>query len=204
MAVKKTIGVILGVLVLLLGVPVLAAPGEPTLILSHVDCRNGVLEVHFLVQNVPDGVTPGDVTYWYRFDPAQPGFVYQRTITTEGQTGVAWHYRDYPGDGYYEIVAATVEIGGVTYFLHNPSQYAGDYTCDEAEPTPTETKVVGEEPPTPTATLDAPDDPIPPTAKPTVEVVTPTPTLEAPTALDPTGEPEGGGLLRYFFALVFG
>jgi hypothetical protein len=34
--------------------------------------------------------------------------------------------------------------------------------------------------------------------------VTPTPTLEAPTALDPTGEPEGGGLLRYFFALVFG
>lgn len=200
---KKLVGLLL-VMLVLFSVPVLATPKEPRLILSHIECVEGKLEVHFLAQNVPDGVTPGDVSYWYRFDPAQPGFVYQRTITTDGETGNVWHYRDYPGNGYYDIVSASVDIGGVTVTLHNPSEYKGTYDCDEAEPTPTETKVVDEEPPTATPTIDPPDDPIPPTATPTAEVVTPTPTLEAPTSLDPIGEPEGDGLIRYFINMVFG
>lgn len=194
---KKLVGLLL-VLLVLFSVPVLATPKEPRLILSHIECVDGKLEVHFLAQNVPDGVTPGDVSYWYRFDPAQPGFVYQRSITTDGETGNVWHYRDYPGNGYYDIVSASVDVGGVTVKLHNPSEYKGTYDCDKVEPTPTETKVVDEEPETPTPTLE------PPTATPTAEVVTPTPTLEAPTSLDPIGEPDSGGLIRYFINMVFG
>uniref|UniRef100_A0A831YZ29 LPXTG cell wall anchor domain-containing protein n=1 Tax=candidate division WWE3 bacterium TaxID=2053526 RepID=A0A831YZ29_UNCKA len=122
--------------------------------LSHVGCTGSLVEVHFVLLNVSDGITPGTLMYTYG------------TIEPGNHTGNVWHYFDWLPNGYYNITEASVEVNGETVSsLHNPGEYAGDYQC---APTPTNTPV------TPTAT---PKDP---TATPT-EGLTPTETPETPT-----------------------
>lgn len=97
--------------------------------LSHVYCYTGtdetlqgMVEVHFVLLNVPDGVTPGDLTYTYG------------TISPGAHTGNVWHFTDYLPSGTYDIQDATVEVDGETVNLHNPGVYAGTYNCAPSAP----------------------------------------------------------------------
>jgi len=90
--------------------------------LSHIECVAEGVEVHFVLLNVPDGITPGTLTYTYG------------TIEPGEHTGNVWHYTAILPDGSYDIGEATVVVDGYTVQLHNPHEYAGDYNClpDEA------------------------------------------------------------------------
>ena len=97
-------------------------PSDYKLNLSHIECVEGSVEIHFVLLNVPDGITPGTLTYTYG------------TISPSKDTGNAWHYSDYKTDGYYNITSATVDVGGTTVNLHNPGDYAGNYWCSPQNP----------------------------------------------------------------------
>ncbi len=85
--------------------------------LSHIECIEGSVEIHFVLLNVPDGTTPGTLTYTYG------------TISPSKDTGNVWHYSDYKPEGYYNVTNASVDVGGTTVNLHNPGDYAGDHFC---------------------------------------------------------------------------
>lgn len=91
--------------------------------LSHVMCVDGQVEIHFVLLNVPDGITPGTLTYTYG------------TIVPGNHTGNVWHYTDYKPGGYYDIQSASVVVDGATVNLHNPGAYAGTYQCSPPPPT---------------------------------------------------------------------
>jgi hypothetical protein len=92
-------------------------PPEYKLNLSHIKCVEGSVEIHFVLLGVPDGVTPGTLTYTYG------------SISPTKDTGNVWHYTDYKPDGSYNITSASVDVGGSTVNLHNPGEYADDYWC---------------------------------------------------------------------------
>lgn len=97
-------------------------PPEYQLNLSHIECveepvGGNYVEVHFVLLNVPDGITPGTLTYDYG------------SIAPGAHTGNVWHYTDYLPDGYYDIQNASVLVDGVSVYLHNPGDYAGQYDC---------------------------------------------------------------------------
>ncbi|MBI4733030.1 MAG: hypothetical protein HY781_13060 [Chloroflexi bacterium] len=99
-------------------------PDEVQLNLSHIYCYDGddpdligLVEIHFVLLNVPDGITPGTLTYTYG------------SIAPTSHTGNVWHYFDYKPDGYYDIQSASVVVDGETINLHNPGVYADDYEC---------------------------------------------------------------------------
>jgi hypothetical protein len=92
-------------------------PPDYQLNLSHIECVDGQVEVHFVLLNVPDGITPGTLTYTYG------------AISPGAHTGNVWHYTDHLGDGIYNITSASVVVDGVTVNLHNPGAYAGSYQC---------------------------------------------------------------------------
>ena len=107
--------------------------------LSHIVClNNGMVEIHFVLLNVPDGVTPGTLTYTYG------------SIAPGAHTGNVWHYTDNKPSGYYNITSASVVVNGTTVYLHNPGAYAGTYSCG-ATPTLT-TNLTPTFTPTPTNT----------------------------------------------------
>jgi hypothetical protein len=96
--------------------------------LSHIYCYDGdnpdlqgLVEIHFVLLNVPDGITPGTLTYTYG------------SIVPGAHTGNVWHYTDYLPSGDFDIQSASVEVDGVTVNLHNPGDYAGTYDCGEPE-----------------------------------------------------------------------
>jgi choice-of-anchor A domain-containing protein len=127
--------------------PAPTATAKPSyqLNLSHIKCVGGKVEVHFVLLNVPSGVKPESVTY-------KTAAGVSRTIAPSKNTGNVWHYFDNPPSGYYDIVSASVKVGGVTVNLHNPSAYKGTYNC-----APTATAVP------PTATSKPTNTPVPPT-----------------------------------------
>jgi len=117
--------------------------------LSHIACVDGKVEIHFVLLNVPSGLTPGNLTYTY----SDGSSTHTATIAPGSHTGNVWHYTDYQSPGYYNVTAASVSVGGVTVNLHNPGAYAGSYcvprpTNTPVQPTPTNTPVQ----PTPTHT----------------------------------------------------
>ncbi|MFP4438636.1 MAG: choice-of-anchor A family protein, partial [Chloroflexaceae bacterium] len=122
------------------------ATPEPTndyqLNLSHIMCAEdddapAGVEVHFVLLNVEDGITPGAVTY-----TLADGSSFE--VEPTKNSGNVWHYFDYQPDGYYDVQSAEVDVDGVTVTLHNPGDYAGDYECSPeptAEPTVAPTDV---------------------------------------------------------------
>ena len=92
-------------------------PPNYQLNLSHIECVGGLVEIHFVLLNVPAGITPGTLTYTYG------------SIAPGAHDGNVWHYFDYKPDGYYDIQSASVVVNGVTVNLHNPGTYAGTYDC---------------------------------------------------------------------------
>lgn len=101
-----------------------SAPTQaPKLNLSHVECVDGAVEIHFVLLFVPEGVTPGTLLYTYG------------AIEPQKHTGNVWHYTasGLP-DGYYDVGAASVNLSnGSVVTLHNPGEYAGEYDCAEDE-----------------------------------------------------------------------
>ena len=97
-------------------------PPDYKLNLSHIACVEGQVEIHFVLLNVPDGITPGTLTYSYG------------TISPGNHTGNVWHYTDYKSDGYYNITSAAVDVGGKSVGLHNPGDYSGNYFCTPGIP----------------------------------------------------------------------
>lgn len=115
--------------------------------LSHIKCDNGQVEVHFVLLNVPNGLTPGPLTYTFTAG--------SRTISGPSKdSGNVWHFVDHPPDGYYDVTSASVIVGGVTVSLHNPHEDKGFYNC---HPTPTRsaTATFTRQRPTATWTLTA-------------------------------------------------
>ncbi|MCC7207457.1 MAG: PD40 domain-containing protein, partial [Anaerolineae bacterium] len=100
--------------------------------IAGIECYQNEVRIHFAVLNVPDGVTPGPLTYTYG------------TIASGTKSGNAWDYYDYKPDGVYNVTSASVDVAGATVTLNNPGEYSGDYRCRPTE-TPTSTA-------TPTAT----------------------------------------------------
>jgi hypothetical protein len=95
--------------------------------LSHIFCVDGGVEIHFVLLNIPEGTTPGNLT-WYNNGVAQVP-----TIPPTGPTGNVWHYTVVVPAGSYNVTGATVDVGGTTVYLHNPGDYAGQYNCGEGD-----------------------------------------------------------------------
>jgi hypothetical protein len=153
-------------------VSAVAGAGDYQLNLSHIACVDGQVEIHFVLLNVPDGITPGTLTYTY--GTIQPG----------AHTGNVWHYTAYVASGYYDVTSASVVVDGVTVYLHNPDAYAGTYDCGPAA-TATSTLVPTQTfAPTATATATATFIPTE-TFRPT-ETILPTLTFTPTATLLPT------------------
>ena len=98
------------------------AQQAPKLNLSHIECVDGTVEVHFVLLFASDK-NPGDLTY------TNDGQTY--TIPRGPNTGNVWHYTasGLP-DGDYDVTAASVTLGnGAVVTLHNPGDYSGTYDC---------------------------------------------------------------------------
>lgn len=97
------------------------AAQAPKLNLSHIECVDGAVEIHFVLLFVPDGVTPGTLTYTYG------------TIEPGKHTGNVWHFTASGlADGFYAVTSASVTLSnGTVVGLHNPGDYAGEYDCAE-------------------------------------------------------------------------
>jgi hypothetical protein len=97
------------------------ASQAPKLNLSHIECVDGAVEIHFVLLFVPDGVTPGTLTYTYG------------TIEPGANTGNVWHFTASGlADGFYAVTSASVTLSnGAVVGLHNPGDYAGEYDCAE-------------------------------------------------------------------------
>jgi hypothetical protein len=101
-----------------------AAQGDhaPQLNLSHIECVDGAVEVHFVLLFAADA-DPGDLTY------INNGQIY--TIPRGPSTGNVWHYT-HSGlpDGDYDVTSASVTLAdGTVVTLHNPGDYSGTYDC---------------------------------------------------------------------------
>lgn len=91
--------------------------------LSHIECvEGGQVEIHFVLLHVPDGITPGSLT-WSNNNVAQA------PVAPTRRTGNVWHYNILVAPGTYNVTSASVLVNGVTVNLHNPGAYAGQYLC---------------------------------------------------------------------------
>jgi YD repeat-containing protein len=122
--------------------------------LSHIECVNFQVEVHFVLLHLQQEVTPGELTYTY---DEGTGNLQTRVVAPGAHTGNVWHYTDYLSDGYINVVGASVNVAGTVVQLANPGEYAGHYQCGAtdtatftASPTPS---------PTDTATFTPTDTP---------------------------------------------
>ena len=78
--------------------------------------------MHFVLLNVPDGVTPGTLSGTYNAGSFGP-------VSPTKNTGNVWHYDVILPPGEINILSATVQVGSQTIQLHNPGDYAGEYNC---------------------------------------------------------------------------
>jgi hypothetical protein len=94
--------------------------------LSHIECVNFQTEVHFVLLNVEDGVTPGTLVYTYTDDAGQTA---SRSVSPQRDTATCDHY-DYPfANGFINVTGGIVEVDGFPIVLHNPGEYAQIYNC---------------------------------------------------------------------------
>ncbi len=205
-----------GVVALLagLGLSLLATPvgaqgpqkdRDPQLNLSHIECVDGRVEIHFVLLNVPSGVTPGNLTFTY----SDRTSTHTVTVSPGPQSGNVWHYYSYQAPGYYNVTAASVSVNGQTVNLHNPGKDAGTYCTPPTQVSPEPTTVTPSpttETPEPTTVTEAtvlpPGDTSTPAPSETVVPTTETPVtteeppvstetaIVPPTGQDPTATPQ--------------
>lgn len=108
----------------------LAAP-SPQLNLSSIGCpgdgTGDQVQVHFVVVNLPDGVTPLDLTVTGRW----PGGTGSQIIPAPTKvSGPTYHYSFFGASGFYRITGATLNLSsGAPLSLHNPNEYTDLYRC---------------------------------------------------------------------------
>lgn len=172
--------------------------------LSHIACVNNQVEVHFVLLNVPDSITPGNsVTFTLKVNGGSQTNQYAARTSHSGNV---WHYYYYGLlNGYYDVTSASVTVGSKTVNLHNPDSYSSNYqncvrSTATATYTPTATKTsqptataTNTAVPTstftptatntsvPTATFTPTDVPATETPVPTTETVVPTTETVVPT-----------------------
>lgn len=100
-------------------------PEPVQLSLVFVGCVDSQVGIHFVLLNVPDGMTPGNLD-----------FTYGAGIPPQNLGGI-WHYWAYLDSGTYDITEASVAVNGQVVALSNASAFAGDYDC-MATPEPTQ------------------------------------------------------------------
>ena len=111
--------------------PAQATPPQnpPQLNLSHIACVDGEgkVEIHFVLLNVPAGVTPGDLTFKVSVNG---GASVTHTISYSKVTGNVYHYSYYEAtNGTFNVTEASVSVGSETITLHNPGVYADYKSC---------------------------------------------------------------------------
>lgn len=99
-------------------------PADYKLNWSHAECVTsgehiGKVEVHFVLLNVADNVTPGKLYYPYG------------TIEPGAHTGNVWHYTAYLPAGQITIDWAYVYVNGTKVWLKNKNEYNGKYNCTQ-------------------------------------------------------------------------
>ena len=93
--------------------------------LSHVECTpEGQVEIHFVLLHVPNGPTPGNLTFAIND-------VAQAPVPVGPRTGNVWHYTALVPPGNIDVTSASVSVNGTIVNLHNPGAYAGTYNCGE-------------------------------------------------------------------------
>jgi hypothetical protein len=91
--------------------------------LSHIECTGGgQVEIHFVLLHVPNGPTPGNLTF-------SINGVAQAPVTPGQRTGNVWHYTAFVPPGDIDVTSASVSVNATVVGLHNPSAYAGTYNC---------------------------------------------------------------------------
>jgi len=162
--------------------------------LSHISCVNNQVEVHFVLLNVPDWITPGNsVTFTLKVNGGNQTTQYAARTSHSGNV---WHYYYYGSiNGYYDVTSASVQVGSKTVYLHNPDSYSSNYqncvrSTQTATFTPTATKTsqptatftaTATNTSEPTATFTPTDVPPTNTPVPTTETVEPTTETVVPT-----------------------
>ncbi|MEA5077931.1 MAG: hypothetical protein VB013_05125 [Anaerolineaceae bacterium] len=146
---------------------------DPKLLLSHIACVNNQVEVHFVVNNLDNNETPGDLTFKVKINGGSSQTI---TISSTSHNNGTYHYNWYSNtNGYYNIISASVVINGwKTIYLNNAGAYS-DQNNQCVAATPTKTSV----PPTATKTATATNTVVPPTA---TFTATATNTVVPPTA----------------------
>ena len=122
----RGVGLMLLAIFLLIVPPAYAGP-QPLLNLSHIACAADKVEVHFVVVNLPDGVTPLALTFFGSW----PGGTGSGIIPAPTQiSGPVYHYSFFGQDGFYEITGASLALSdGSSLSLHNPGEFTGTYQC---------------------------------------------------------------------------
>jgi hypothetical protein len=93
----------------------------PKLNISHVECTDDGVEVHFVLLHFGSG-NPGNLTFEWTDGENE----FEETVQPGKKVGNVQHYTVYLDNGYIDITAANA--GGAS--LHNPSEYAGEYQCN--------------------------------------------------------------------------
>ena len=154
--------------------------------LSHIACVNNQVEVHFVLLNVPNGVTPGSTVNFTL--KVNNGSQSNQTADRASNTGNVWHYYYYGSvNGKYDVTGGFVWVGNTKVYLHNPDDYNTQNNSCVTTKTPTVT------PTTPTAspTTQTPSPttatvvPTTATVVPTTETVVPTTETVVPTTETP-------------------
>lgn len=90
--------------------------------LSHIECVTEGVEIHFVLLHTPQNATIGQLN-WANDGVAQP------PVSSAGRTGNVVHFNIVlPSAGEINVTSASVQVNGFTVNLHNPGEYAGDYS----------------------------------------------------------------------------
>jgi hypothetical protein len=90
--------------------------------LSHIECVTDGVEIHFVLLHTPENATIGQLS-WSNDGVAQP------PVASAGRTGNVVHFNIVlDSAGEINVTSASVQVNGFTVNLHNPGEYAGDYS----------------------------------------------------------------------------
>lgn len=162
----------------------------PTLTVGQVHCADnpaGYVKINFILSNVPQGQTPGDVNYVISGITGSAAMYQIETWT--------WKTSAYLFNGQITIQSAYVMLNGNKVDLTYDGSKDGLYDCGML-PTPTETEIPPTETtPAPTETTPAPTEttPAPTETTPAPTETTPAPTETTPASTETTPAPTDPG-----------
>lgn len=122
MKIMKNVVIVIVLLVLLVVSVQSVSAGVPKLklVLSHIECVDNQVEVHFILHGTQVGDDISNITYTYG------------TVSPGARTGGVVHFTDLIDDVYVEVTYAWVFVNGTQVYLHNPLEYSGSYNCGQS------------------------------------------------------------------------